>query len=116
MVQKSINYEKKDIVSFDLTITYDTLSVSLRLRCASRRTDADDLTALDVALLTGNAIISDLLMTHGARAQISVHCTGTQLLKQIVTVNCQHDATSPLPTKTAPSPVRIGTHAEYMVP
>ena len=33
--------------------------------------DADDITALDVALLTGNSVISNLLLTHGARAHIS---------------------------------------------
>jgi len=33
--------------------------------------DAEDLTALDVALLTDNPVISRLLLTHGARAQLS---------------------------------------------
>jgi len=39
--------------------------------CPTRRTDADDFTALDVALLTGNAEISKLLRTHGARTRLA---------------------------------------------
>jgi len=32
--------------------------------------DGEDMAALDVALLTGNTIISRLLLTHGARTQL----------------------------------------------